>query len=623
MIILTTDTAPQIIRQKMREHKFTAWAYIGSNHATLLGLENILSDLAEGLPVHERAQTYEWLLRSEYVQWLDALYEPGLDSLPTRISMVADKNTSNSNLFHSLLLMYTFIQMMKESSHSVLVCCDDVFQGRSLAKTLRGLGYRDVRCEQALRRTMLSWCRSAAIALRDICTEFIRLLRLCRECRSLPTPQRPGPCLLVLTALDRDSFGTDGVLSDRTFPGLFDWARNNGHQPLLFPQILANRKDYSASLAWLIRHIPDTFIPWRHLRIPDLCKALAVFLAQGVMPLPPRTFQGIETRPMTRFLRLNQLRHVYKLMIAAYPAALRNLARTTKLKRAIIRYENSPLCKAVTFGIRKAWPQAVVLGYQHSAIAPFMLKYTCSRQEYSPLFQPDIILSNGPWFTERLRSDGFPRDRIQTGPTLRSPFLFSNFQYVGSGQPIPRILVPMPLDLNAARELAEVLRNTFAHPGYEVLVKLHPFADRNEASQCIAICEMGSGMRFVEGEIFDQLRLCDAVTGLASAVLMEAAALGIPTFPIRRRVGVDLNTLAWFADAAHYSLPSGNDRELRERLDHFFTLPVSGRISQAARLAGLVRNCYSQSATGYEMFLEIPPGLPRAGNVTATSEGQR
>lgn len=144
MIILTTDTAPQIIRQKMREHKFTAWAYIGSNHATLLGLENILSDLAEGLPVHERAQTYEWLLRSEYVQWLDALYEPGLDSLPTRISMVADKNTSNSNLFHSLLLMYTFIQMMKESSHSVLVCCDDVFQGRSLAKTLRGLGYRDV-----------------------------------------------------------------------------------------------------------------------------------------------------------------------------------------------------------------------------------------------------------------------------------------------------------------------------------------------------------------------------------------------------------------------------------------------------------------------------------------------
>ena len=584
IVLLHQDARPDSLLHLMHRQCFDGWVFLGRDYKRMRLWEKHLENICRRISIGERLEETAWRLRTTYVAWTERTGRPYGDSLVWWTSLVADKNTLVSPLFLYLCFLEIVATLTADPAKQHLLI---IVEDANLMETLR-LGLR----KQG--RFVVFAPGTASVRLYHAFWWSIRFIGawLCFVMERLRAHRAAGasckagkgsspaghkPVALIHTCVDEACFGSKGQFSDRYFPGLEQWLCGQGYEVMVLPFVQQIRRSLPSAYRWFRRSRTRFFIPEDHIKVVDYLYAVWMVLRQWRMPVGRQTFGSWDITPLIAGLRREQIRNRTNARFMALVPMLRRLARTSwDLRLWIDMYENMPKEKPQIKALRHFFPTTFIVGYQHAALSPFMLKYTMTPEEFRRGPFPDRVVANGPWFRGRLVADGVPERHLCAGPSLRSSFLFGETQsksqpsgqsdnYGGAYRPM--ILVPLSLEPGMTLELMEVVIEALADSPYNIAFKIHPMSDRVYLLRQLGQNRLPEHMEWVDGELRDLFSAAACVVSAGSATIMEAASAGVPVVVVGRECGLNMSPLGWWVERYPELAPVFSAAQLRWAVD--------------------------------------------------------
>ncbi|MBW2118563.1 MAG: hypothetical protein JRH09_11675 [Deltaproteobacteria bacterium] len=558
----------------------------------------------------QRLNNTAWSLRKPYVQWVDEMGKPYGRRLDWWTSMVGDKNTLSSPLFLYLCYIYLVVELFEERAvGNVLVIGECWSFLRTLRKILHTGGHRvnvvpgcsHIALFEYLKLPV--WFVGAWLRFVKEVLEYQKAARITKK--EIPfTEKIPGtkPVALIHTCVDENCFGKNGQFHDRYFPGLAQWLREQDYDVVLLPFLYQIKRSVTEAYRWFRLSGQRFLLPEDHVAIKDYFHCVITIMREIFIPRRSVRFHGWDVASLIFPLRWEQARNRANARFLSYIPMLRHLAeKGWNLSLFVDKFENMPKEKPQLLALENYFPGATSIGYQHASLPPFMLKYTSTRREFSEGLFPDIVVSNGPWFKERLEADGVPIECLRVGPSLRYSYLFSEKKSPRSSADQSHrktedatILIVLTLDLNTALELLSVVFNGLANYPVKILIKPHPMSDRKQILQLLGHETIPSNMEWIDGVMKDWLRRVDCVVASGSASIMEAAAYGVPTVVVGRECGLDMNPLGWWENTYPEFKPIFSPEGLRKAVDRICQMAPEEMEKRTQEIRHELLKCYSR-----------------------------
>ena len=205
-------------------------------------------------------------------------------------------------------------------------------------------------------------------------------------------------------------------------------------------------------------------------------------------------------------------------------------------------------CQAV----RRNFPKAWLVGYQHARVSGMALNYCVSRAEWGRVPFPDRIVTNGPHHYDLLRQNGIPEHVLASGEALRYSSLVRSASVRCPrkfDEPIVRILVAFSIIPAHAAELLLTVIKAFASPHeFRVSLKFHPSLQALRAAKAagIAVSELSAHMKVVREPVSQLLQDVDVLVYTDTTAAVEALAYGVPIVHLQPSHDIDLDPLESF-----------------------------------------------------------------------------
>src|SRR5262249_505257 len=129
---------------------------------------------------------------------------------------------------------------------------------------------------------------------------------------------------------------------------------------------------------------------------------------------------GVDVTPLIRWARGREAVSTRLVSASMYHGLARGLRRLRVAPRAVLyTYENQPWEKLMLAGFRRALPSTILIGVQHAPFAEQYLGAHPSRRQWHDGTTPDLLVTIGEEFRDRLIARGAPPERIVVGGALR------------------------------------------------------------------------------------------------------------------------------------------------------------------------------------------------------------
>ena len=273
---------------------------------------------------------------------------------------------------------------------------------------------------------------------------------------------------------------------------------------------------------------------------------------------------------------------------------LKNLG--VNIRKMIITFENMFPEKPVIAGMREFYPEAEVVGFQHSVLFPLLLSLYTSCNERSVLPVPDKIVCSGRSFMKILEAEGYPREVLFEGPALR-------FQHLLSAEPAPccqsknkkAVLIALPLGQDSALELlfkSKEALDSMAR-SFEIIVKPHPMMGSQELKDLFnkALIDMNR-YKLSDLPMGQLLSKTDVMITIASGAVYDAIASRICVIRVRRETEINLDPLDWFAD--NFGFVAQGPADIRDLLIRIFDMEEQESSDMLDKGVSLIKDCFSR-----------------------------
>jgi hypothetical protein len=343
--------------------------------------------------------------------------------------------------------------------------------------------------------------------------------------------------VVIRTWVTKGSFDKNGNFKNRNFGVLPKWLADKGYEvyilPMFFNLPLSIREIYS-----LIRNQSQKFlIPDSYLKLSDyfetFINSLKVLLTRignarinsvDITPIFNESIKEAGLAPELSILNLSSL-------------MLKRLKeRGFETGAFYYPFENNPPEKQFILACRKYFPQAKIIGFQHTVSFPNQLAYHLLEGEYAYTPLPDKLVCSGQKYLQLYKKAGFPENILFLGANLR----FEDI-YTGSGKNEPNskvknILVILPglPDYYAAFELLHKVNEALkGQECYKVYIRNHPVLSKDTIIKFCSRIHM-AGFKFCdEGAIQDWLPEMYAVLSIGTSITaLEAAVMSVPVLHI-------------------------------------------------------------------------------------------
>lgn len=497
-----------------------------------------------------------WELRRPFVEWIAELGRSYGNSLLWWMSNFPEKNIDDNDFFLNLCYLEIAEETIKSSSSGICIIVEDWALGVTLRKALRKAGLPN-------RILGAVWLWHLGGVAREIFTFgrrwFSGLLLLARQywaarrTRHLQVPPLPParvPRVLLHTCVDDACINDDGHFRDRYFTELPAWLIEKGYDvvTLVWPHNL--RGSYTAAFSWFRRNQQKFLIPEDYFRLRDYFKAMVIMLRQLWVPAGSTGFTGKDILPLVWREHLRQASAVGKVRFFLYGPMIQRLKQLGwRIDYYLDMFENMSIEKPIAQAIHTHYPEAAILGFQHAPICPFTLAYTVGQGELAGARQvfPDRLVSLGQFFLEILAADGFPQAFLRLGPALRYLYLYDETKLPLTKKDSEKvILITLPLALEAAVEILNLVPQMLEEFSCRVAIKPHPMMDRHRLLKAGKIDASFKPVIWADGDMSSWLTQSICVIGTATAAILEALAYWVPVVVIGRQVGLDMNYYAWW-----------------------------------------------------------------------------
>ncbi len=496
-------------------------------------------------------------LRHPFIELVNQISSPNLNSIDWWVSPLATRNTFSSPIFLDCCraqLLDDLLVSSKELSSVIVGTPGMAWVAKILIKQHGSLCCvrfdRVSYVRQVLFRTIRNFFGAAILSISK--WFFANLLVKSKR------PDKSQPLILIDTILYPNSI-RDGKFHDRHFPGIeTELDSDEQGRVYYFPTYFGIRN--FASVFKLINKQRMGFLLKEHyLCISDYIYALGHGLrSSSLKPIAKLVLNkidvsaivnenlGIHCSPTSAIEALLKYRAIYRMSQAGI-----------RISRVISWFENQDINRGVNAGFRRFYPNCPVIGYVGYVPSRHYLCAQPTATEHTAAILPTKVVVMGRGYVEALREYA-PDLNIDVGPALRYKYLSVN-QLRQTRSAKLEILVALPVLLSEALEVIAAVRAAIPEiqnstsSMLKVVIKPHPATvvlpeHLNALSHNPEVFVEWSSAR-----LDHLLASADVMISTASSACFEALVLGVPVIVMGNLKGL-----------TYTSIPSGIPEELWE-----------------------------------------------------------
>lgn len=400
--------------------------------------------------------------------------------------------------------------------------------------------------------------------------------RICARLLPLPAREKvPPSCLraVIRSWVTKGVFDKDNNFHDRNFGPLPDWLRGQQYEVWTLPMPY-NLPESVYKVYKRMKVSGKIFIlPEQFLRFSDYIKVLLNHYHLARRRFECITIEGMEvTALFDEAVRQQEFNWEAMFLNLVYPMLQRLRERGYDFDAFYYPLENNLAEKPFILGIREFFPQAKIIGFQHTGVCSELLSYQLLGDGQSTPPLPDRIICSGPRYLSIYREAGFPASRLMLGSNLRFGDVFrpDTDEAVehrrGFSRTEPKIiLLPLPYGQNLAFEILANLWEALGDAAmYSLYIRQHPLLPKKSILQFLEHLRVENYKFADQGILQDWLpRAFALVSGGSSVTVLEAAANGVP---VLRLVPANTFSLDPFAGFEYPLSPVSLLGDMRQQL---------------------------------------------------------
>lgn len=524
------------------------WAYLGLNIAEFHGAQDLLRGRGTYLDVMPQFHRAAEDLREPYLAHIYGIGRE-LNSLRWWTTSLSYRNGAISKTYHQVCYLKLALDLVRSwHSRQTLVILASCGVRKALRRNLltaeRGLVRVSVAQEPrpggVLRDTASMLAHRGFFFLR----ESYRMVQSRRVMRPLFKPAEETT--IIISWATTANLQGSGEFHQSFFGDLAFRLGDLGIRTAVAPIVLRDVKYLSALHRFRQLSLP-VMVPHRYLRWSDLLRSMVSSCSKPPGPKSVQPFCGMDigsllAEDMNRYWVTNAAADAQMMTALVRRWAEMGLA----INRFIYVYENQPLERALVWEVRRSFPGASLVGYQHAGVPRFVLNLYLAPGEGREAPLPDWIVTVGRHTARLLSRDGYEPGFIRTGGALQMQGLLAlSARSNGSAirQPEPTVLVATSSSLEETAELAYIAAHLFdADEGVRVVLKCHPTAPFHRISGLIGR-QMPDHVEVSDDPIVELMLRSTVMVYSGSAVCVQALALGLPVVHLRPQFDFDSDQL--------------------------------------------------------------------------------
>ncbi len=456
---------------------------------------------------------------------------------------VASKSTSATSLFLNIVYFLCAKRLLLEKHENMIFIVDSPALSACISDFSRKQGYEVNDCKnqfyewrEGLKRYLYYIAQIGSFALKALKNRRAALKALKPFLEKKSHAQKR---VVIRSWITQDICRKSTEFKDRNFGYLPQWLRSRGYEVWILPMFF----NLSVSIDKVYACIKDRdqafLIPEHYLKISDYAQSLFNGYKVFSQRIEELRFEGVDVSPLFNEILRRQGFDVHLCMLNLSCHALKRLKQAGfEIDSFYYALECNAPENQFILSCRKYFPNADVIGFQHTAFFPNQLAYRLAprESEHHPL--PDKIICSGPVYKDLYRKSGFPVGILANGPNLRFESVYWN--RVGkkdvqdSHGDEKRLLLPLTFSYNLAFDLFVKVRDALRGMGeYTVYIRTHPLLSKKVLIKFLGKINMKNYVFADEGTMQEWLSKMYAVVSTGGTItILETVAFGIPVIRV-------------------------------------------------------------------------------------------
>ncbi len=543
------------------------WVYLGEDTSLAMAIEQYFRDTGQRIEISGKLQEIARSLRQPYIDYIGKLSLEN-NSLLWWVGSLSEKNPWASKTFLYACYIKLCRTIINASGQETLLF---IGENRALRECL-AVNIADiskcniVRLESPITSITGALRHSIRMVLYKgyFVAQTIYRLLVARRCGLKQAIKRKGQdgegLVLLHNWVDPHSFDADGNYRDSYLGGLAHHLRNKGKSVVIIPYIL-HTVPYHQTLKKLAQSLDCILVPESFLTIPDV---LSVFM-KTILNIPARkaypAFEGIDiTGIIMNDLDIDWAGTGPASNLLLYEAVKRWKNAGIPIDTFIYPFENQVWEKAYCLALRKYYPAAKIIGYQHAHVPKMILTFFFARDELPILPFPDKVITTGKYTEKLFKESGYDPSKVICGGAIRYAGMLKPMGTIPSKRDNSRpvILVTPSTGKNESLELIwKVLAALGQVDRFKVILKLHP--DDHYSGIARAIGPLPANFTVSNQPVSALLEESHMLIYTSSTTSIEALSRGVPVLHIESEFRIDYDDFADFPPVVRQSARNKDD----------------------------------------------------------------
>lgn len=462
-------------------------------------------------------------------------------------SSMGERNPYQNDFFLNLCRALSLKDIAKMKGHHIILI-DDIELGNALLKTCL-LGAISAEWATPATKPIFEYfwkrCRAFASGLYTAITNWSLGQKIKR---SRKTGVKPNP-IWLMNWMDKKTFSANKMAQSDTFYG-------NLHVEIEgFPQSITWLANPMSSIIPENKIVEDinnsknnVICIYEFITLRTIFRSIFGWL---MFPLSIRSeliINGDILSPIVAYTSSQERTNPQIITALLYADIAPKLAKQNiQPKIFIYPFENQPWDKILLQNFRKFCSSTKIIGMQHAPFADNYVSSIPSLKQWQQNIAPDLLVTIGTEFYERLIKESAPKDKLKIGGYYRNPKLTAV-----PGKKIRQrsinntaILVSCPMNQQDSIELIQKSADaTTTMKNTQIIVNFHPMFSKKIKHEILKRADETENfghLEFVEGSAQTLLEKCSMLIYNSSGTVFEAARLGIPSIYVGSDSGLDLN----------------------------------------------------------------------------------
>lgn len=503
-------------------------------------------------------------------------------------TQLASRNSASIPVLKNIVYLLCAEEIIRDAGSRIILICDSPALARMLRDEAGRQGYSclmmlspwDLLQQQVKLYMRLGWRGGSFLFLAFMQWIYVRFLKNKRITRGSGLP-----VYILRSWVTAGNVNEQGIYKDRNFGELPEYLRREGKDVWILPMFFNLDRSIFAQMK-LMAESPNQFIfPEQHLSLMDLLKTFRDGIKSIFLNLEKCELRGQNVSPIIKEAHLAMSLPVQLLFLNSVKYLIDRLKlQGIIIERFIYPFENNPAEKSFILAARRCYPDAEIVGFQHTVWFKEQLGMYLHPEEvsYHPL--PDRVVCSGQRYLDVLGSVGFPISILRSGPNLRYISVNQNVNSICRNSienNQKSVLIILNFDYNQILELLDKVGKALqmVNDDIKVFIKPHPINSVNVLEDFLR--QVGfPEYKWVRGTVQEWIARVNVVIMSGGSVSnLETIVMGVPLLRVSLENNFNFDPL-W----DEYPLPSfsSSPEEITSFLKNAFQLSDSERESLIA-----------------------------------------